>query len=56
VLAADAAGNVRVGGGGVCVTAATSGGSIIEHMIVYALFNLALIGLSAWAFMPSTRS
>jgi hypothetical protein len=43
------------GGGGGCFISSTSGSSVIGHMIVYALFNLALIGLGIYAFNKIMR-
>jgi hypothetical protein len=43
------------GGGGGCFIASTSGGSVTGDMIVYALFNLALIGLGIYAFNKIMR-
>jgi hypothetical protein len=44
------------GGGGIgCFIATASGGSIIAHMILYVMFNLALIGLGLYAFNKIMR-
>jgi hypothetical protein len=43
------------GGGGGCFIATASGNSVIGHMILYALFNLALIGLGIYAFNKIMR-
>ena len=38
------------GGGGGCFIATASSGSVLRHLIFYALFNLALISLGIYAF------
>ncbi|MGD8613095.1 MAG: S8 family serine peptidase, partial [Desulfobacterales bacterium] len=43
------------GGGGGCFISTASGGSVIGHLILYALFNLALIGLGIYAFNKIMR-
>jgi hypothetical protein len=44
------------GGGGIgCFIATASGGSVIAHMILYVLFNLAFIGLGLYAFNKIMR-
>ncbi len=43
------------GGGGGCFIATASGSSVIGHMILYVLFNLALIGLGIYAFNKIMR-
>jgi subtilisin family serine protease len=43
------------GGGGGCFIGTASGNSVLAHLLLYALFNLALIGLGIYAFNKIMR-
>jgi hypothetical protein len=43
------------GGGGVCFITAAAHGSLIKHLLFYALFNLALIGLGTYSIKKIIR-
>ena len=43
------------GGGGGCFIATASSGSLLRHLILYVLFNLALAGLGIYAFNKIMR-